>query len=490
LSEHPGTGAASALLRNPDGSPQLFARRELTLPLVFFDLTEPGRRWDRRFRGGRGSLERRYAAEFGSLSDQPLSVDCPAAACVAIWRELAEPQLFDERLPLFFNDGELFARIRTKCYTCDVVPAAGCRHGYGTSHARIDQARKRAEFVAAMRQYGTTRFGLRWNAAMTLLLLADVATCLLLSLRPRNRRLREVARGTLGGLWLPGGAQPWLMHRPSARQRVRILRGRIRRARREMRRERNRRHRRRRFVRQIRREARLLNAPVQLFIDKRADVAADVRVELRRGSTSRLVIEHGAVVNSGVLLRLWGGSVHIGAGALIRHDAVLIAKGRMQLGRRVIISRAAQLHADGTMVIGFGATVAERATIVDTTHQYDDVPVVIFDKPVVQADISLHAGVFVGTNAVVGAGVTIGRSAVVAAQSVVRQDVDPYTLVAGSPARPVREVARVLGPYGNDGGLPTTPLGQNGRPRGRPVGKNAAPEPGRPPRRSSRADPS
>jgi len=449
LLEHPGTGAASALLRNPDGSAQLFARRELTLPLVFYDLTEPGRRWDRRFRGGTGSLSRRYATEFAAMPSEGLSVDCPAAACVAVWRELTEPRLFDERLPLFFNDAELFGRIRAKCYTCDVVPTAGCRHGYGTSHGRIDQARKRAEFVAAMRQYSGARFGLRWNFVLTLVLLLDVAACVLLSVAPRNRRLRSVARGTLGGLWLPGGARPWLMDKPTARHRVRAFRGRLRRWRREAKRSRRRRRDVRFVARRIGREARVLNAPVELHIDTGATVSRDIRIELRQGTTSRLVIEHDAVVNDGVLLRLWGGTLHIEAGALVRHDAVLIAKGELRVERRAIISRGSQLHADGRMLIGFGAAVAERATLVDTTHLFDDVPSVIFDKPTVQADITVQPCAFIGTGAVVTAGVTVGRSAVVGALSVATRDVAPHTLVAGSPARKVREVERVLGPGGH-----------------------------------------
>jgi hypothetical protein len=46
---------------------------------------------------------------------------------------------------------------------------------------------------------------------------------------------------------------------------------------------------------------------------------------------------------------------------------------------------------------------------------------------------------WIGHNAVVKPEVTIGHGAVVAAQSMVTKDVDPYTIVAGVPAKPIRE---------------------------------------------------
>jgi acetyltransferase-like isoleucine patch superfamily enzyme len=56
-------------------------------------------------------------------------------------------------------------------------------------------------------------------------------------------------------------------------------------------------------------------------------------------------------------------------------------------------------------------------------------PVIIEDKA------------WVGFNSVILKGVTIGEGAVVGAMSVITKDVAPYTLVAGNPARFVREIA-------------------------------------------------
>ncbi|MFV9507048.1 MAG: hypothetical protein AB4911_21060 [Oscillochloridaceae bacterium umkhey_bin13] len=50
----------------------------------------------------------------------------------------------------------------------------------------------------------------------------------------------------------------------------------------------------------------------------------------------------------------------------------------------------------------------------------------------------LSHDVWIGHGAIVLPGVTVGRGAVVAAGAVVSQDVPPYVIVGGVPARPIR----------------------------------------------------
>lgn len=55
-----------------------------------------------------------------------------------------------------------------------------------------------------------------------------------------------------------------------------------------------------------------------------------------------------------------------------------------------------------------------------------------------RGDVAIGADVWLGSGCMILAGVTIGHGAVVAARSVVTRDVEPYWIVGGQPARPIR----------------------------------------------------
>jgi galactoside O-acetyltransferase len=56
------------------------------------------------------------------------------------------------------------------------------------------------------------------------------------------------------------------------------------------------------------------------------------------------------------------------------------------------------------------------------------------------APVKIQDKVWIGFNAIVLKGVTIGEGAVVGAGAVVTRNVPAYTVVAGNPARPIREL--------------------------------------------------
>ena len=212
LAARPGVALAAALLHDPDGSPQLHARRDVGLAGVLWAYTTVGRRVDRSLRGGRAAAARRYEDLWASGPPrEPVAVFCPAAACVMARRADLAPAPFDERFALFFNDGDLCTRLKDAGRGVELVPAATAAHGYGTSVGRAqraDPARMRAEWVASLRRYAARHWSRPQRAGLTVALLADAIASAALCLA-RREDPREL-RGLLGGLGLPGGPPPLL----------------------------------------------------------------------------------------------------------------------------------------------------------------------------------------------------------------------------------------------------------------------------------------
>ncbi len=94
--------------------------------------------------------------------------------------------------------------------------------------------------------------------------------------------------------------------------------------------------------------------------------------------------------------------------------------------------------ARGTIRMGVGVRVGAHASLLGFNHSTDP------DRPVRQQPISVKGitigdDVWIGSNAVVLDGVTIGDHAVIGAGAIVTKDVPQWTIVAGNPARPIRD---------------------------------------------------
>lgn len=85
--------------------------------------------------------------------------------------------------------------------------------------------------------------------------------------------------------------------------------------------------------------------------------------------------------------------------------------------------------------LGNDVAIADNVTISDSDNHS-------VNGQKVTAPIIIKDHVWIGKNAVILKGVTIGEGAVVAAGAVVAKDVPPYTLVAGVPAKVVKENIR------------------------------------------------
>ncbi|HEU4565209.1 MAG TPA: acyltransferase [Gemmatimonadaceae bacterium] len=113
-----------------------------------------------------------------------------------------------------------------------------------------------------------------------------------------------------------------------------------------------------------------------------------------------------------------------------------------EIGRGVYIADdfliVEELADSGNVRIGDRVSIAPRVTLVTSSHPNNSR--VRSVAPVKQGPIVIEDDAWIGAGAVILPGVRIGRGAVIGALSVVARDVAPLQIVAGQPARPVREL--------------------------------------------------
>lgn len=123
----------------------------------------------------------------------------------------------------------------------------------------------------------------------------------------------------------------------------------------------------------------------------------------------------------------------------IHWRAEFYAPERVVVGRWCTIGDTAFLDGRSGLTIGDSVNLGSHVSIYTRQHDVDSPDFAEVGGPVVIGD---HA--WVASHAIVLPGISIGEGAVVAAGAVVTKDVEPYTLVGGNPARPIRQRDRGL----------------------------------------------
>ena len=127
-------------------------------------------------------------------------------------------------------------------------------------------------------------------------------------------------------------------------------------------------------------------------------------------------------------------------------------QGRVKVGEFALV-HGARIICDSEIVIGDYALISWNVVLMDVyrvpfdaTKRRQELTLIPTRQPrLAAADVParpIHIGrnVWIGFDSCVLPGVTIGEGSVVGARSVVAEDVPPYTVVAGNPARVIRQL--------------------------------------------------
>jgi maltose O-acetyltransferase len=141
------------------------------------------------------------------------------------------------------------------------------------------------------------------------------------------------------------------------------------------------------------------------------------------------------------LLRAFG--ANIGAAVDLRQPLIIHnPQNRLRdlsIGAKTHVGKNCILDLTAPITIGETVTLAMRVTLVTHLDTYYS-PLRLGAYPSLTAPVVIEDGAYIGAGAIVLHGVRVGRCSVVAAGAVVREDVPPYTVVAGVPARVVKQL--------------------------------------------------
>lgn len=135
------------------------------------------------------------------------------------------------------------------------------------------------------------------------------------------------------------------------------------------------------------------------------------------------------------LLRLFG--ARIGYKVNIYNSAMIFMPWNLEIDDWSSIGEHAFIYNLGKITIGCNTTISHRSHLCAGTHDYTHRALPLLKLPIkIQDNAWICADVFIGP------GVTVQEGAVVGAGAVVVEDVEPWTVVAGNPAKAVKK--RVL----------------------------------------------
>lgn len=181
-------------------------------------------------------------------------------------------------------------------------------------------------------------------------------------------------------------------------------------------------------------------------------LAADVQRPVFRGK--RVDVRHagqlragpGLILEDGVLLdALSRDGLSLGRNVTIARGASLLCTGviaqlgvGIRIGDRCAIGAGSFLGGQGGILVGNDVIMGPGVRMLSENHRFDDTGRTIREQGVRRQGIIVHDDCWIGAGVTIVDGVTIGRGCVIGAASVVTRDAPPESVLAGSPARVLR----------------------------------------------------
>jgi acetyltransferase-like isoleucine patch superfamily enzyme len=152
----------------------------------------------------------------------------------------------------------------------------------------------------------------------------------------------------------------------------------------------------------------------------------------------KLILSPGAKIDPRAFIAR-GGRLHIGKNSIIRAGSMLLPSGgEINIGQRSSLNQYVVINGEGGVNIGDDVMISAFVSIFAANHHHERVDIPMSAQGMYsKGGVQIGDDVWIGTHAVILDGVKIGKGCVIAAGAVITKDVEPYSIMAGVPAKEI-----------------------------------------------------
>jgi len=176
------------------------------------------------------------------------------------------------------------------------------------------------------------------------------------------------------------------------------------------------------------------------------DGAPAIEAAVRILYASNVCLGKDVYLDRGVYLHALPAGITIGEGSFVMHHTMLhvfnfrnLPQAGITIGKNCFIGEFNVVRGQGGVHIGDDVYTGPMVQILAVNHVYDDPARPIREQGITAQGIVIEDDVWIGAGAIVLDGVTIGQGSVIGAGAVVADNIPPYSIAVGSPAKPIKD---------------------------------------------------
>jgi acetyltransferase-like isoleucine patch superfamily enzyme len=159
-----------------------------------------------------------------------------------------------------------------------------------------------------------------------------------------------------------------------------------------------------------------------------------------KGDATKLYLPDSTKVQGKVIFdNSKGGVIKIGSNCHLMHGVLIVTYGGdIKIGNYSSVNPYSILYGSGGLTIGDDVRIAAHVVIVTSNHNFIDTETPIRRQGITKKGVVIEDDVWIGTNVTILDGVIIEKGSVIAAGSVVNKNIIRGDIVAGIPAKKIK----------------------------------------------------